>query len=104
MEMTFLAMPSTPAVRPAGSHAHAGHTIQPDGSSVDIGLALPAGVVDVGRLELGEEVDGHAALLAGADSGALHAPEGQVRLAAHGRRIHMGDAGLDAVQEAEHAR
>ncbi len=70
---------------------------------IDFAVALLAGVVDVNRLQFGEEVHGYTALLAAAHASGFDAAEGQLRFAAHGGGVDVGDAGFDSLQKLEDA-
>jgi hypothetical protein len=54
-------------------------------SLVDVGLSFLAGVVDVDRFELGEELDTLGTHFTGAHPGGLDATKGELRFTAHGR-------------------
>src|SRR5947209_19402588 len=60
-----------------------------------------SGRVQVHGLDLGEELAGRLALLAGAAARALEAAEGHLRLRARGLGVDVDDAGLDRAHEAQ---
>src|SRR6267378_1162893 len=68
-------------------------------ASVNVGFTLAPGEIDVHSFELGVEIDGYTTHFAHAYAGGLHPAERKLRFAADGRRIHVGDAGLDALDE-----
>src|SRR3954452_16664808 len=61
---------------------------------VDLGPLKPAGVVDVDRLPLGEDVEGGLARLAMAVPGVLRAAEREIPLVARRPGVDVGDPGL----------
>src|ERR1051325_2255167 len=71
---------------------------------IQIPLALASGVIDVDDLQLRVETQRGRALLAVADARALDAAEGDMRLAAGGRRVDVRHARLDLVNETKDAR
>src|SRR5688500_1261882 len=66
--------------------------------------AARARVVHVDDLHLAVEIDGNAALLAGADTGGLAPAEGQMGLSADGRVVDVHDADLAPVDELHRLR
>src|SRR5438067_10333403 len=68
---------------------------------VDVGFTLASGEVNVYGLELGKEIDGYAAHLSEANPCCFHPTERKMRFAADSRRVYMGDAGFDAIDELE---
>src|SRR5438552_6744140 len=77
----------------------------PRGSvGVDLGLLQPAGVVDVDRLPFREDLESRLGRpFTMSIARAARAPERQVRLGADGRRVDVGDAGLEVARRLKRA-